>query len=576
VKTVRTRLLVGALAAMSCLAMLPAAAVADPLLMRPRRPDGGPAPGGALVSSPAHVLPAVVPIRDSLTRALGQGRISEARYALLRARSLFHPERVRAEFGRILAPAGDDATMILRDLALRMPELSAADATQARAILARPDDGSADPNGDGYTVTPAGVTCGTDVCVHWVGSSDDAPDLTDADLNSTPDWVDTTLATMEEVWLKEVTEGGYRPPKPDLTSTNHGPDGKLDVYVADLGDDGLYGYCTTDDPNAVDPGTTYEFVDFSAYCVLDDDYAPAQFGTVTNGVAALQVTAAHEFFHAVQFAYDAAEDLWLMEGTATWMEDEVYDDVDDNLQFLASSPLRQPSVPLDLGKKGYEYGAWIFWRFLSEYFGPDPSTPDPTIVRRIWELADGSSTGPNRYSLQAATIAAGERNQSFRHAFADFGAWNAMPRGFYSEGGSYPTPKPADSWRLTERRVLTGGQAVRLDHLTDAYVEFRPGRGIRRTATLGVVISPPKYPRGPEATLLVVYRSGKILHRPYQLPDTTFQRVPFGPGKVARVVLVLTNASTRFACWQNHSYSCRGQPRDDDQVFGYAAGVSRG
>ena len=47
------------------------------------------------------------------------------------------------------------------------------------------------------------------------------------------------------------------------------------------------------------------------------------------------MTAAHEFFHAVQFAYDAADDQWFMESTATWMEDEIYDDVNDNLQYLS-------------------------------------------------------------------------------------------------------------------------------------------------------------------------------------------------------------------------------------------------
>lgn len=573
-KTLRIRLLVGALTVLTGVGVLPGTASGSPLGFR--RPEGGTAARGSVRPSD-HVLPAVVPIRDGLTRALELGQISEATYTLLRARSLFHPAWALARFGTVRAPSRGDATMILRDLALRVRELSWRKAAQARAILGRPDDGAADPEGNGYTVSPVEVTCGTDVCVHWVASTSDAPDLTDADVNGVPDWIDTTLATMEEVWQKEVTDAGYRAPKPDLTSTNHGPDGKLDVYVADLGDDGLYGYCTTDDPNAIDPGTTYQFWDFSAYCVLDNDYSPAQFGTVTNGVAALQVTAAHEFFHGVQFAYDAHEDRWFIEGTATWMEDEVYDDVNDNLQFLrGASPLRQPFVPLDLARKGFQYGAWIFWRFLSEYFGSDPSTPDPTIVRRAWELADASAAGSDEYSLQAAAAAVGERDQSFRFAFADFAAWNAIPRDFYSEGSSYPVPEPADSWRLTNRRVLTGGQAVRLDHLTNTYVVFRPGRGIRRTATLGVVVSTPKYRRGPEATLLVVYRSGKILYRPFQLPDTTFQRVPFGRGKVARVVLVLTDASTRFACWQNRPYSCQGQPRDDDQVFGYAAGVSTG
>jgi hypothetical protein len=29
------------------------------------------------------------------------------------------------------------------------------------------------------------------------------------------------------------------------------------------------------------------------------------------------VTAAHEFFHAIQYGYDVSEDPWLMESTAT-------------------------------------------------------------------------------------------------------------------------------------------------------------------------------------------------------------------------------------------------------------------
>ena len=103
----------------------------------------------------------------------------------------------------------------------------------------------------------------------------------------------------------------------------------------------------------------------------------------------LQVTVAHEFFHAVQFAYDAFEDAWFMEGTASWMEDEVYTDVNDNLQYLADSPLRHPEEPLDFGTQNYLgwYGSWVFFRFLEEYIADQP---DPSIVRAAWEAADGS------------------------------------------------------------------------------------------------------------------------------------------------------------------------------------------
>ena len=48
----------------------------------------------------------------------------------------------------------------------------------------------------------------------------------------------------------------------------------------------------------------------------------------------LQVTAAHEFFHSVQYSYDVREDAWIMEATAAWAEDEIYPKVNDNIQYL--------------------------------------------------------------------------------------------------------------------------------------------------------------------------------------------------------------------------------------------------
>ena len=78
----------------------------------------------------------------------------------------------------------------------------------------------------------------------------------------------------------------------------------------------------------------------SGYCVLDNDFAEAQYGAPP--MHSLRVTAAHEFFHAVQFAYDYGEDPWLMEATATWMEERVADDVNDNRQYL---PYGQVGAP---------------------------------------------------------------------------------------------------------------------------------------------------------------------------------------------------------------------------------------
>src|SRR5919109_771457 len=286
---------------------------------------------------------------DALSRRLADGRLTEAQYALERARSVFQLRRVRHAYGDVARPGRRDATLILRDLAARKRELSGPERELAEALLARPDDGDV-PVGNGWTVAEAAGSpvCsalpGTGLCVHWVASSSDAPSPTDSSpANGVPDWIDLTLATWETVWTQEIGAIGYREPLPDGTL---GDDNRLDVYVDDLGSDGVFGYCTSDDPNVDVPGVFAVW----AYCVVDDDYAPGQYGSVHTPQEFLGVTSAHEFNHASQFAYDWLEDVWLLEGTATNIEETVYPNVNDNVSFLRRlSPLSAPGSPLDRG-----------------------------------------------------------------------------------------------------------------------------------------------------------------------------------------------------------------------------------
>ena len=195
-------------------------------------------------------VPALTPAApDGLTRALAAGELSEAQYALERARALFRLDAVRARYGTVRAPGPRDATLVLRDLVVRLHLLSPAERAAARRLLARPTD-NPDPDGTTYAAAEAAPYCTTNGCIHYVATTTDAPDPVDANANGLPDYVEAVGAEFEVVWAKEVVAYGYRPPKSDLNSTNHGPDGRIDVYIADIGDDRLYGYCTTDDPNA--------------------------------------------------------------------------------------------------------------------------------------------------------------------------------------------------------------------------------------------------------------------------------------------------------------------------------------
>jgi hypothetical protein len=511
------------------------------------------------------------PVADALTRALSSGRIDRATYALERARALFHLGVVRGAFGDVAAPRPGEATLVLRDLVLAYDGLSAAERRVADAILARPTDGSADPQGDGYTAAEATPFCTANACFHWVATTPDAPPATDADTDGVPDQVEATAAAFDTVWTTEITTLGFRPPKSDLTSSNHGPDGRIDIYLAQIGDDGFYGYCTTDDPN-LDPGSGYEHFDTSAYCVIDNDFAEL------GGAAALQATLAHEFFHAVQFAYDIGEDTWFMEATAVWMEDEVFDDVNDNLQYLDASPIARPRVPLDANNTAFGvYGDWIFFRFVSELFGAG-GVHATDVIRHMWELADDAPGGPDLYSLKAVAMAVKAAGMPFRELFAEFGMSNDVAPAVYEEGSAnaYPQPPLADSVPVTARSG-TFVDAYRTRHLTNTYVEFVPRAGVTASARLLVAVALGAYRAGAEASVVTISTDGNLAFRRIALSANGVGkvRVPFGRGTVAAVDLVLTNASTRTRCGvdPNWRYSCAGDPRDDGVVYRFGAAL---
>jgi hypothetical protein len=540
-------------------------------------PRGGAGGGGpSTVPAREKTLPAPVApaIPDALSRALARGQISEGRYVLERAVSLFDAAEVRSRFGNVSRPDPRSATLVLRDLALRLDQLSAEELEDARRILARPTDGDV-PLGHAYTVGEETPFCAAHTCVHYVGSTDDAPPPDDVTGGPEPDYVEVVSAVVEEVWTAEVGTLGYRAPKSDATSNEDGGSGLLDVYLVDVGADGLFGYCASDDPN-LDP--SYPYWDMSAYCVLDNNYDISQF-SYPDPTLPLKVTAAHELFHAVQFAYDFGEDGWLMEGTATWMEERVYDAIDDNRRYLISSPLTHPLVPLDQSTGFRVYGTWIFWQFLTEYLGG--AVPDATIVRAVWKRADGSPVGQDMFSTQALASAVGARTVGgtrwrFRWAFADFAVWNARPGKYYDEGGAYPTAAVARTTTLTRAapvRTLT----AKLDHLTNRFVVVRRGSGLKRTARLRIAVDGPSYGTGPEASVVVIRKSGVSTYKVVNLSSVGNGKVTVVFGTtVARVVVIMTNASTRYRnCYAAITpFACfGGVPVDQNRRYTFRAAV---
>jgi hypothetical protein len=443
--------------------------------------------------------------------------------------------------------------------------------TPESPVALRPTDGNADPQGHGYTV-PSQHLCGPHLCVHWVNSTSDAPPSFDGNGNGVPDQVEATLHAFETAWRVEVVRMGFRAPKPDGTSADHGPNPELDVYLADVGALGLGGYVATDDPRAEDD--SYQYRDYSAYVVVDNDFSAAQLGAV-GGPGGLRTTAAHEFFHAVQFAYDSSEDAWLTEGTAVWMEGRVADDVNDTRRWLRSSSLVHPWVPIDSSRMMNEYGAWIFWRFLTESDGAHG--PDPTIIRRVWGLAANGLGDPNLFSARAVQQALSSRDRSLAGALATFGVWNLAPAAFYEEGSAYPWAPVSRQHRVNARHPIAGWSTIKLNHLATGSVSFAPGAGTSAGTSLRLVLDAPGRRTGSAARVLILMRSGslRMVRVSLDADGDADLRVPFSAAQVSRVVLVFANASTSFRCWTGAGYSCNGRSRADGMPFSYLAALVR-
>ena len=445
-----------------------------------------------------------------------------------------------------------DASLVLRDLRVALPRLSATDRRAARALLARPTDGRADPQGQGYS-TRSVRRCGKHVCVHYVRSTGD---------RATGDHVDTTLQVMGQVWDREVGRLGYRAPVSDgaLRRSENGGDGRFDVYLADLGAASLYGYCAPEFVLRAEPRRA------GGYCVLDNDFSQAEYGAPPAD--SLAVTAAHEFFHAIQFGYDYREDRWLMESTATWVEERFADDVDDNRQYLSYGQVEQPGRSLDLfDRSGFtHYGNWVFWEHLTERY-------DAGIVRQVWNAARGST-----YSLPALASVLKPRGGLVKR-YADFAAGNLRPDESYREGADWRSAaRPEASWTLSEADPTRSG-SVRVDHLAAASYVVTPDASLLGTGwRLTLDVDGPSSGSSPAAWLVVRTVEGGWTSQQVPLSDQgrATVEVGFSADDVRAVSITLANVSTRYRCGQGQAqWSCEGTPRDQDKEFAVEATLTR-
>lgn len=219
--------------------------------------------------------------------------------------------------------------------------------------------------------------------IHYATSGIDAPPLLDTNANTIPDWVESVALTFEQVRATYQLRG-YNP-APTVAGTPY------DIYLRDLAALRLYGQ-TTSTTSMASPGFANAF---SSFMEIDNDFLDPIYVNSTGGPytaqQSLQLSAAHEYHHSIQYGYNIFFDVWYAEATSTWFEDELFDGVNQVYNYIPAW-FSNSTLPLDTATNittGGGYGRWIFNRYLAELHGNE-------IIKSAWDsLAKLNSPGNN-------------------------------------------------------------------------------------------------------------------------------------------------------------------------------------
>jgi len=342
-----------------------------------------------------------------------------------------------------------------------------------RFILWRPTDTN-DPDyyGSGIAVltydTPEGH-----FKIHYTedDTSGDAVDGSDEDPSTMPQFIIDTGVSFEKAY-SHVLFLGY-PTLPN--DEGKGGDDRLDVYILNI--PGSFGYTSYDD-NPED-----------VYIVMDNDFATVPNNLDPDGKqkGAIKVTAAHELFHAFHFQYstDITNNGWWMEATSVWMEDEVYPEVKDYLNYVglryddandngkwdigetyynidgsiagaigrSKKWFDKPEIPLDTYNGSYEYGSVIWAKYLSETHGKD-------IIKAIWSKIGDGATGLEAISDELESLGAALDSTYNSFQLANY-------KRDYPDGNYYPIIKHKAAF-TSYPQAVSGS----LDHLSSNFYAF--------------------------------------------------------------------------------------------------------
>ncbi|MBI5376556.1 MAG: hypothetical protein HZA77_14070 [Candidatus Schekmanbacteria bacterium] len=234
---------------------------------------------------------------------------------------------------------------------------------------------------------------------------------TDENANDVPDLVEQWGEYFEASWAKQVEGLGLK--QPLKTSTY-----LMDIYIANTAGSTYADYLQLE-------GGYFAYTDTysnnMAYIVVNNNM-PYSCNDDPDGfqIGAMKVTAAHEFSHAVQFAYDRNEDGWWQEASAVWMEDEVYSYVNDYYNYIngdCDSGLgwtSEPEIYLTFfgNSSVHQYGDVVWAKYLSINYSGD------NMFKDVWELCS------TKTAINAVDAYLKNNGSNLKSAFKNFSVKN--------------------------------------------------------------------------------------------------------------------------------------------------------
>ena len=347
------------------------------------------------------------------------GILSKADAAILQLQALKEPQSLPQTYQEIAPSLTRNGTALIAEIKGSLSEYSAKDRARIETYLMRPSKTQLPES----LVSPRGL-----FRIHYTTEGNDTAD---------PDFVAHVAEYFDYSYGVEVEQLGYDPPPMD--DDEHGPE--WDVYMHNISD---YGYTTYDNPVL-----TTSWDDYTGFIEMDNNFTH----TPTLGLDAAKVTAAHEFFHLIHLGYRSyntpkLNSVFLYEMCAAWMEDVVYDEINDYYYYL-NKFFGNYSKPFNTKDGGHEYGLALFCHMLEKKYGRG-------AVRTIWEKFRTYET------FDALEETMKTYNSSLSQELTDFAIWNVFTGEradttlFYPEGMNYPEIEPSQKLSFSKTITFTG------------------------------------------------------------------------------------------------------------------------